>query len=736
MKNEVTAASSPRTTSSYGKLRQTMSELSDVIELVPHRCVRSITREHSATYAEVQQMGTACRLCGVFVKILEAFAVGKFPALFQGVGEARRDEILENLSFWVNLEDIDGGDTVVVISFMGSVLELLITRGSESRAFAVEGVSFPYPDYFEKDSYGEEGCPIAPVPYKSNRHYSARSLERAKAWLHDCSNHHSCGKSRAGFYPKRLLDLGGDRVRLFETKSVKNFKGPYVCLSHRWGSSGNRLTSTVVNIHNHMNGIPWEGIPRTFQDAIAVCKHMSVSYLWIDTVCILQEYDGMSDEDAKITKTDFAAENSAMARIYQNSYLTICASISTNMDSGIFPTKYDHRIKVTADDGHEAGLRIRVVHSHETPPTDLETRGWTYQEYVLPPRILEFGPFDISWKCQEDHFCECVDEHFTMNWGWRGELAEETRPPENVPQDFEYWWIRTIRHYTGRSLTNQQDKLPALSGLAQMYHEVTDDTYLAGLWKSSLPYNLCWYHCSGEYYGLETAAIGIGRRPQPFRAPSWSWASLDALHNAQCRTWWPGTVDYNISIMYYDPDEEYDMRAVCGVHEVAVQPRTVDPFGELAPGGFLKLGVTLIPAKIDTNSQDDPFFTFPDIQYFRSSAAWTLNHIREDRTYLAFCFPDCELEEDGLELGDEVHCAPIVERLSQNYSVRGCLVLKRLQNCDYRRVGFCILVKNNPDYGSFARNDRWGPNSRDHAQKTQSYAVQYTRATETRITIV
>lgn len=73
-----------------------------------------------------------------------------------------------------------------------------------------------------------------------------------------------------------------------------------------------------MNIHNPINGIPWEEIPRTFQDAIVVFKHLSVTYLWIDAVCILQEYDGMSDEDAKRTKTDFAAQNSAMARIYQN----------------------------------------------------------------------------------------------------------------------------------------------------------------------------------------------------------------------------------------------------------------------------------------------------------------------------------------------------------------------------------------------------------------------------------
>lgn len=61
------------------------------------------------------------------------------------------------------------------------MLELFLYLGSESRAFAVEGVSYPYPNYFEKDSYREKGCPIAPVPSKWNKHSSAKSLERAKA---------------------------------------------------------------------------------------------------------------------------------------------------------------------------------------------------------------------------------------------------------------------------------------------------------------------------------------------------------------------------------------------------------------------------------------------------------------------------------------------------------------------------------------------------------------------------
>lgn len=705
-----------------------MSELSEENELVPHRC--------EVSYAGLQQAESiSCRLCGLYAKVLEAFAKGEFPAFFQGADEARRTEILEKLRIWVYPK----GDPTLRLFFMGTMLKLFITRESDARAVVVEGVSFPYPDVIEQHFYGEEGCVIAPVPDLSNRHwhYSNRGLERAKAWFHRCLDDHDCGES--GFYPNRLLDIRGDQIRLFETKGVTDFKGPYVCLSHRWGSSGKRLTSTVVNIDNHINGIPKEEVPRTFQDAIAVCKHMSVSYLWIDTVCILQEFDGMSIEDRAKTEADFAAESSAMARIYQNSQFTICATMSKSMDSGIFPTKYDHWIQVTADDGIEASLRVRVVHTHKTPPTDLETRGWTYQEYLLPPRVLEFGPFDISWRCQRGHFCECEDDSFPINWGWRGELARQTRPPENIHRKVEQWWISIVKHYTRRNLTNHQDKLPALSGLAQLYHEVMDDTYLAGLWRASFPYNLCWYHCNRGH--PREMATGIGRRPRLPCAPSWSWASIDGLHNTQCRTWWPETVSYRTKLIYDNPYAVADVRQVCTVYEVTVQPQTSDSFGMVSPGGFLRLGVTLISAKIHIEVQGEPWL-FPE-QYSKGSLAWTLNQFDEDDTHVRFCFPDCELDdkhlntrdyldENRLKIGDEVYCAPIVERLSQRGSERGCLVLKRQQDQEYQRVGFCILFKENPNYDWLAGKDGWEPN----APENRSYALQWSLETATKIKIV
>ncbi|KAL7619910.1 hypothetical protein AAE478_010457 [Parahypoxylon ruwenzoriense] len=654
-------------------------------------------------YTQIQNAArNSCRLCCAYEKVILAVVDGCLPTLFQGPrDEAERTRILDELVVGKAGPIFADEECDLELRIMSKRVVIELFRDAEEQSyFSVRGIEFP------------EGVQYGPGTN------SDRGFGRAERWLRQCLEHHSCGEPGSVRYPKRLLDLRKDQIRLFETNRTNDCEAPYVCLSHCWGGPQyRRLTSKVTTIQNHMQGIAWDELPRTFQDAVTICRRMCVSYLWIDALCILQEFPGMSDEEAKKTRADFVEENSAMAGIYRNSYFTICASISTSMASGIFSTKeyVSHQIKVIDDSGNEAFFRIREKTSHTKPPTDLETRCWTYQEYLLPPRVLGFESFDISWRCKESHTCECG--RITGAWNWPEQLAEQSRTPQDAREAKKWWW-RVLRFYTARNLTHEQDKLPALSGLAQVYQEATGDTYLAGLWKASLPHCLCWYHTKES--GRAPIRIGISCRPRAFRAPSWSWASVDALDNAECRVWWPEIVAVN-PIGFKSPKP----RMVCTIYEAACQLKTDDAFGEVI-GGFVKLGAICIAAKIGTAPQEE-------------NGAWTLSYV-EDGSDVHHCLADCRLEDDGLELGDEVYCVPIFEDLTEWHSDRGCLVLKQLQGQEYRRVGFCILRKKNPswngpyDYDDY--DDLPDLTTAENAEKVQSYALQYSPNVEVRITIV
>jgi hypothetical protein len=98
---------------------------------------------------------------------------------------------------------------------------------------------------------------------------------------------------------------------------------------------------------------------------------------------------------------------------------------------------------------------------------------------------------------------------------------------------WEGGWIGLIQNYSMRKLTIAADKLPALSGLARIISQRTQDRYFAGLWGSHFYEDLFWrvYLQEESFSGgipFKGNILGDATKPAEYRAPSWSWASLDA----------------------------------------------------------------------------------------------------------------------------------------------------------------------------------------------------------------
>ncbi|KAI1660233.1 HET-domain-containing protein [Daldinia decipiens] len=95
------------------------------------------------------------------------------------------------------------------------------------------------------------------------------------------------------------------------------------------------------------------------------------------------------------------------------------------------------------------------------------------------------------------------------------EITTELHPSPRLVRIYEEW-TRIVEYYTSCRLTNESDRLIALSGIAKAFQETTGDTYLAGLWKDALVPCLAWH--TGGFAGVQV------RRNE--YAPSWSWASI------------------------------------------------------------------------------------------------------------------------------------------------------------------------------------------------------------------
>ncbi|ETS81653.1 hypothetical protein PFICI_06655 [Pestalotiopsis fici W106-1] len=255
-----------------------------------------------------------------------------------------------------------------------------------------------------------------------------------------------------------------------------------------------------------MRRIGWDLLPNTFRDAIEVTRELKVQFLWIDSLCIIQD-----DED------DWKEESSKMASVYRNSYLTICATAGESDDAGLWhrlPTGtstkviiqhtakqyevYFRKVGVTRflHTDSESGIHLREIGLF----SPLITRGWTLQERLLSPRLLHYGHGDSLYMAGTKRFSNVVRNMQTSSYH----------------DEVENCWRLLVEHYSTLRLTLSKDVLPAVSALANICSAARPgDRYLVGLWERSIIDDMCWRKIDV-----------LTNRPDTWRAPSWSWASI------------------------------------------------------------------------------------------------------------------------------------------------------------------------------------------------------------------
>jgi hypothetical protein len=142
-----------------------------------------------------------------------------------------------------------------------------------------------------------------------------QQLEALKSWLEICEKdsaedreeiHEQCQKDNNLAIPaKRVLNLADAATGILHIVETANHKGRYVALSHCWGDPKRHpLMSTHATLKDHMSGIAISSLPRSFRDAISVCLHLDIQYLWVDCLCIVQD-DRYSHRPFKESKANF-----------------------------------------------------------------------------------------------------------------------------------------------------------------------------------------------------------------------------------------------------------------------------------------------------------------------------------------------------------------------------------------------------------------------------------------------
>lgn len=361
-------------------------------------------------------------------------------------------------------------------------------------------------------------------------------------WYYGCLNsHQQCPRRSLGGtedelrLPTRLIDIGpaGSKefcLRTTDSERLESISDEYVTLSHRWDSSPflqlNDLTKRDLEV-----GMPITNLPATFRDAVFVAHHLGVRYLWIDSLCIRQD-----------CLDDWLKEAPRMQHIYGGAAVNIVAGHSDGPESGLFHARDSHLIEsfTVRAEWDDEPVKDYVVWNETEFESDytsapLTQRGWVFQERLLAPRILQFGKMQVYWRCSELFACESwpfgasssSQQGYTVRYGPDLDDLESSSDTDNIAKTVQsqtWKWERLIMQYSACDLTRPEDKLIALSGIAKLFRHVTGDRYLAGLWQSALPRLLCWYRRANSRREAQEATRA---RPVNYRAPSWSWASID-----------------------------------------------------------------------------------------------------------------------------------------------------------------------------------------------------------------
>ncbi|KAI8258562.1 hypothetical protein K4K56_007023 [Colletotrichum sp. SAR 10_98] len=403
--------------------------------------------------------------------------------------------------------------------------------------------------------------------------------------------------------PTRLIHLlpanaseESEMVRL-ETNNMNATE--YAALSHCWGGK-HPLMLRHKNLKELVGGVPLTTLPRTFQDAIKLAASLGIHHLWIDSLCIIQD-----------SKEDWEAEAARMASVYLGAKVTISATAADDSSTGTMPDsmlRYPTYVEPTWTGFEDIPMLqkpFRIIDntsfSRRVLLRTIFTRGWVYQERILSPKVIHCADDQLWWFSISDAkgyvFNEtCKGHEFdvlrmsSLSQSVSPSELYSVRPNSEASPSRRVWWS-LVEDYMTRQFTFDADRLIAIGGVTSVYQRLSglrEDAYLAGLWRHTLLEDLLW-------------TTREGRRsspPQGYRAPSWSWASMEPIHY-HTHKFSLGSVNVQSS-----SDGLRTFGLVASVEDAKVET-TSSRFGSVVDGHLILHG-PLIRAKLSSQMIDVP----------------------------------------------------------------------------------------------------------------------------------
>ena len=509
------------------RILDTIREVDWHTDLIHHHSLRTLS----------ESAKEACGICTVLLEHLQSSAFQQVPDLWDKLFPIKCESDTSSASWQSSFELTLKSDGVenLSLNFTLEAIEKSVGRYTLLRRFQ-EIIRLTFTD---------NQCGYTP----SSSTDSPGSWELISQWLKQCTGNHSrCNAPIPELWaPTRLLDIGtpeSEFVRLVETEESLFLKQPYATLSHCWGNAQITMTK-LATISEFRHDVSYELLPKTFNDAIRIARSLHLRYLWIDSLCIIQD-----------SRDDWEREAATMSKVYRYAFINIAATGATQSAEGCFWERDPRAIRPTefsvrwSNCEENEGGRYRVVPephlwAQELVNQPLNQRAWVLQERILHPasyisavisssgdigrefvacetyhrglpsslrgnRIIDIKTLDLGDEPRDDRWpAKYISKSTTTSgtllgrvWNTVTELFKpitlqeitlnSAKKTASVYRD----WDAVVQLYSLGALTYPKDKLVALSGLASAIsigeQNAIGDGYLAGPWQSSLPSHLLW----------------------------------------------------------------------------------------------------------------------------------------------------------------------------------------------------------------------------------------------------
>jgi hypothetical protein len=402
-------------------------------------------------------------------------------------------------------------------------------------------------------------------------------------WTTRCrENHERCNRDPASpsTMPTRVLDIGDLATPpLILVTNGKNEE--YATLSYCWGKGYQQPITTTYNLEQRRTALYLTTLPPVFQDAVTITRKLGFRYLWIDSLCILQD-----------SVDDWNAESARMDQYYTGSSLNIAAA-AEDPTCSIFDSADLLRDKVSYN-------TLRLANKL-TSQNFVQKRAWTLQEEILPPRSILYTSGDIHWICNHESYSEiwpvgpitggfCLHNSTYNKLLFNLPVSWDKRYQHVLPQkwfdegegnvSFFDWWYGILNSYLERELSFDRDRLPGIAGLAKEIARRTNAQYLCGLWREDVITGLSW------------TGPGARIKSSEYLGPTWSWTTLHPFNN--------GDLLYH---RYFLGRLSADGENTAEIVDIHIVNEAQDPYGQVK-----EAVVVLEGSSRKLNTLSDPFY--------------------------------------------------------------------------------------------------------------------------------